>query len=254
MSTCERLLEHLDDAVAGTLPADLAAHLAGCASCRDAVGRAKLLAEAPGDLSGLRAPEPLVARIVAMPRLAAACEEVVDAFDDALDGRLDPERRRTFVDHLRACPTCQAGWEAFATLREVGATTRSSAVRTAALAVHPSARIDARRRGRLVDLRLATAAAYLVAALTVMLVGNPGTLARAGTAQMERATRYAKAAVENRYDAYKAKITDTAVATLSWAKSEAVDLWQKIEKPFRRERQNPPATPDVVHDDSGGSR
>ena len=254
MSTCDRVLERLDDALAGTLPAELSAHVAGCAACRDAVERARLVAGAPGPLGGLRAPDSLVSRIAAMPRLALGCERVVEGFDDALDGRLEGAERRAFVDHLRSCPACQAGWEAFATLRQVGAATRVADDRLAALAVHPSARLDVRRRKKLVDLRLATAAAYLVAALTVMLIGNPGTIARAGTAHMELATRYARAAVENRYDAYKAKITETAAATLSWAKTEASDLWQTIEKTFSRQHKNPPAAPHVVPDDSGGSR
>ena len=78
MNPCDALLDRLDAALSGTLPTELADHLAGCSSCQLAVERARGLAEGGQALHSARAPDALRQRLKALPRLNPACEQAID--------------------------------------------------------------------------------------------------------------------------------------------------------------------------------
>ena len=253
MSSCDALLDRLDAALAGTLPAELAEHLAGCASCQVAVDRARGLAEGEGVLRSVRAPEALVRRLKALPRLAPACEQALDALAAALDGDAAEPDRGLLMEHMRACPSCRAAWEAFATFREVGSVTRAGGRLRAALALPPRQRIELRRKqARFFDLRLATAAAYLLAALTVFLVSNPAQLARASSEGMDRAAVYARAAVENRVSSYSEQVKSSIAAAEGWARDHALKAWNAVRSAVGGGRANPGPDARVVEGGKGG--
>ena len=254
MSRCDEVLDRLDDAVAGTLAADLAQHVASCPTCQQAVIAAR------GAANGTRpvvpgAPAGLVARIKRMPRFAPACEAAQAALQRALDGESEPSDRAALMAHVHACPTCRSTWEAYATLREVGGLTHATPRLRSAVRLHPSHNVTVRgRRRRFVDLRLATAAAYLFAALTVALAGNPTTLAREGTARVEKASFYARAAVTNRLEALAGRAKDVAAASLGWVEDRAHDGWNTVRRLFTHPDENPPSTTRVVPGENGGSQ
>jgi anti-sigma factor RsiW len=249
MTPCDLLLGHLDAAVAGTLPEELAQHVEGCTDCQSAVERARGLAEGQRVLAAVRAPESLKQRIKRLPRLAPACEQAIERLGTALDGELPDEGRTEMLDHMRSCPACQAAWEAFATLRDVGANTRSPGRLKAAVALPPRQRLEARRRqSRFFDLRLATAAAYLLAALTVMLLSNPETVARESSYQIDRAATYATAAVQNRFTSYSQQVTETLAGVEGWVRDQAKDVWKKVRSTFRGKRANSGPTESVGSD------
>jgi len=249
MKPCEALVDQLDAAVAGTLPEELVRHLADCPDCQLAVERARGLAEGVRVLGSLRAPESLKRRIKALPRLGPACEQAIERLGAALEGGLPEEERSALMEHMHSCPSCQAVWEAFATLRDVGASTRASARLRAAVALPPWHRLEARqRRGRFFDLRLATAAAYLLAALTVMMLSNPATVARESTDRMDRAATYATAAVQNRFESYSERVTHAAAVAQGWVREHAKQAWQTVRSVFGGESANPEANKTVVRD------
>jgi predicted anti-sigma-YlaC factor YlaD len=249
MTPCDLLRDYLDAAVAGTLPEELAKHLEGCSDCQSAVERAHGLAEGQRVLAAVRAPESLKQRIKHLPRLAPACEEAIERLGVALDGELQDEGRAAMLEHMRSCPACQAVWEAFATLRDAGVNTRSPARLKAAAALPPRQRLEARRRrNRFFDLRLATAAAYLLAALTVMLLSNPETVARESSYQIDRAATYATAAVQNRFTSYSQHVTDTLAGVEGWVRDQAEDVWKKVRSAFGGKRANPKPTESVGSD------
>lgn len=249
MKPCEALLDHLDAAVAGTLPEDLARHVAQCPDCQLAVERSRALVEGERVLGAVRAPDSLKQRIKALPRLAPACEQAIERLGAALESELLDDERKALMEHLHSCPSCQAVWEAFATLREVGAGTRAPARLRAAAALPPRQRIELRqRRGRFFDLRLATAAAYLLAALTVMMLSNPATVARESTERMDQAATYASAAVENRYASYSRRVTDAATGAQGWVRDHALEAWQTVRSFFGGKSANPEADKTVVRD------
>jgi anti-sigma factor RsiW len=249
MKPCEAVLDRLDEAIAGTLPEELARHVAECADCRLAVERARGLAEGERVLGSVRAPEALKRRLKTLPRLAPACEQAIERLGAALDGELPGDERAALMEHLHTCPSCQAVWEAFATLRDAGATTRAPARVRAAAALPPGQRLELRqRRGRFFDLRLATAAAYILAALTVVMLSNPSTVARASNDGMDRAAIYATAAVENRFSSYTQRVAEAATVAESWVRDRAVESWEKVRSMFGGSNANPTAKKSVERD------
>jgi hypothetical protein len=248
MKPCEALLDHLDAALAGTLPAELAEHLAGCPDCQVAVERSRGLTEGGSAFRSLHAPAPLKQRIKAMPRLAPGCEQAIELLGVALDGELSDDDRATLMGHIHDCAVCQAVWEAFATVRQVGASVRAPGRLRAAIAVPPMRRLETRRHAHFFDLRLATAAAYLIAALTVALLSNPATLARASSERMDQAATYATAAVENRFSSYTRRATESLVAAEGWVRDHAVKGWDAAKTFVGGKQENPKADGSVPKD------
>ncbi len=249
MKPCDALLDQLDAAVEGNLPEELAKHLAGCPDCQVAVERVRALGEGERVVGSVRAPESLKQRIKALPRLAPACEQAFERLGAALEGELPDDERSALLEHLHSCHPCQAVWEAFATLREVGAGTRAPRRLKAAVALPPTQRLKARqRRGRFFDLRLATAAAYLLAALTVMMLSKPATVARASTDRMDLAATYATAAVQNRFDSYSHRVADAAAGAQGWVRERAQEAWQKVRSVLGGKSANPEVKKPVVRD------
>jgi hypothetical protein len=227
MRLCDELLDQLDDAAAGILPPHLADHARGCDLCSQRIDEAGLLRPEGGLLSQMRAPRKLVARLKSIPRLAPACDAALELIGAALDGEIDGAAQARLLDHLHGCSSCQAAWEAFATLREVGSHVRAPQRLRAALAVSPTHRISLRRRRPLFDLRLATAAAYLLAAATIVLVSNPATVARASSATVEKAGVYARAAVENRLASYSRRVQASIAVAADWLQSTGADVYAR---------------------------
>lgn len=227
MRPCDELLDHLEDAAAAALPPDLAEHARTCSACRQRIDEAAGLSREGSPFSRLRAPAPLVARLKTIPRLAPACDAALELIGSALEGEIDPGARARLLDHLHGCASCQAAWEAFATLREIGAHARAPQRLRAAIAIPPRHRIALRRRRPIFDLRLATAAAYLLAAATIVLVSNPATVARASSATVEKAGVYARAAVENRLAAYSRHVKATVAAASGWLQHAGSNAYER---------------------------
>ncbi len=253
MNPCDALLDRIEAAVSGALPAELAEHLAGCPECALAVERARGLADGGQALRSARAPQSLKDRLKSLPRLRPECEEAIDLACAVLDGEVPDDDRARLIAHLHSCPACRAAWEALATLRETGAGTRASVRLRADLALPPRHKVEFRRRQRrFFDLRLATAAAYLLAALTVVLLSNPATVARASSEGMDRAALYARAAVENRVSSYSERAKTALVSAEGWARDQAVSAWNSVRSAFGGRRANPEGGAAVVQGGKGG--
>jgi predicted anti-sigma-YlaC factor YlaD len=253
MKECDDVLEHLEGLVSGGLPdPELAAHLEQCSSCLELLRRARATGEGGQMLHQVRAPEALKQSLKRMARLPQRCERAVQLIGAALDGEADDAGRDELLEHLHECPACRATWEALATLREVGSLVRVSGRTRARLQLHPRQHVSVRRERRVFDLRLATAAAYLLAALTVFLVGNPAQVARASNTQMEKAAVYTRAAVENRVAAYSREVWGHVVAVEGWAEGKAKAVWESTRRLVTGLRENPKRSGDVVTDGKGG--
>lgn len=240
MTACTDLREQLEAVLEGTLSAGLAAHLGGCAACAHVVAQARAARESSRAVAAVAAPDALKTRLKGLLRLPQGCEQAQVLIAAARDGELPDADRTVLLKHLHRCDACRASWEAFATLRETGAHARLQPLRRAALALPPWRRLGSRRRARF-DLRLATGAAYLVAALAVVAVSNPATVARASSAGFERAAVYAGAAVENRWQSYTRRLTEAASNAGTWAGEQAHKTWQSLRRPFIKQAQEPTA-------------
>jgi hypothetical protein len=254
MSACDELLERLEEAVAGALPPALAEHVRSCPRCQAEIAHVECASPGRASLPAIHAPKALVARLKAIPRLAPNCEKAVELIGMALDGEIADEARGSLLEHLHHCPRCQAAWEALATLREVSAQIRAPRRLRAAVALPPRNRLELRRRRPVFDMRLATAAAYLLAAATIVLVSNPATVARASSATMERAGIYAKAAVENRFSAYSHRVQDTILAGVGWLRQHGVEIVDRGRELLGLNRENSKTTKPVDPSGEGGKQ
>jgi predicted anti-sigma-YlaC factor YlaD len=239
MSACDELLARLEGDPTGTVPASLAEHVGGCRDCQRAVERLAAVASTGAALHGLSAPAALKARLLALPRLALGCERAVDLVSAALDNTITTDDRSWLIEHMHGCPACHATWESLATLHEVGTVCSVTARQRAALSLPPRQRIAARRPRRLIDLRLATAAVYIIAAVTVFLVSDPATVARASNVQMDRAATYASAAVENRVSSYTRQLRKGLTTVAAWAGDRGRDVLALFHRPTPANQSSP---------------
>jgi hypothetical protein len=254
MRPCDAVLDHLEAGAGAALPAELAAHVSECSDCRLALERINGLAEGAKALSGLHASPALKDRLKSLPRLAPACERALELVGTALDGEIDSAASAELMDHLHACPHCAAAWAAFATLREVGSAAHAPSGLRAALSLPPRQRIAVRRQRPFFDLRLATAAAYLLAALTVVLLSDPATVARASSEQVDKAVVYSRAVVENRFSSYSHRVVGTVTAWEGWARDRADESWEKVRHFFGAKPANQSRSSNVTSSENGGRK
>ncbi len=246
MSHCERLFDHLAEANAGGLPEELRRqHLEECPACREAAARWQAVAEAAKVVASTGAPAGLLEQLRAMPRFPSTCESTLDQLGDALAGLLPAASRSNFLAHLQACDRCRTSWEALATLREVGCAAQAPPQLRAVAALLPRQRLAVGRRPGVFDLRLAVAAAYLFAALTVVLGGSPGALAGRGGVRLTGATTYVRAAVENRLVSYSRRLQEQVSTAGGWVSGTARETWQQLRKLISSRRENQPAERNV---------
>lgn len=238
MSRCEELLDRLEIAPPGVLGEELRRHLDECPACRDAVARRQAVSEAAQAVASAAVPPELLSRLKTLPRFPAACEDTLDLLGDALSGCLPVSERSRFLLHVQGCARCRATWEALATLREVGSAAQAPPRLRAAAALPPRQRLAVRRRRGVFDMRLAVAAAYLFAALTVVLAGSPGTLAERGGSRISGAATYVRAAVENRVVSYSRQLQEHVSIAGGWVFDTARETWQQLQQIFSGKRQN----------------
>jgi hypothetical protein len=253
MKGCDDVLARLDELLADPgCDAELAAHLASCERCAELAGRVRATEEGGNVIHEVKASAALKGRLKGMLRLPQACERAVELAGQALDSEISSDGRSELLGHIHECAPCRATWEALATLREVGSQVKVTPHLMAKLHLHPSQHIATYRRPRRAfDLRLATAAAYLLVALTVALVGNPATVARASSDRLEKASVYTRAAVENRFDAYTRRALKGLDDAQDRTVARAQKIWKDIKSLFASDHENPKASSDVVQGSKG---
>ena len=254
MIRCDDLLACLPGLVdEGTLPDSVMGHLETCASCRAAADRLQGLIEAGGMLREIRPSPALVARLKSLPRLSRECEEALTSLDDVLEGRLDSPGRSHFLQHLQDCAACRSVWEALATLRQTGRATAPPPLLLADLAIHPVRRVQLRRRRWVPDLRMAAAAAYVLAALTVLMAGNPSQWKWPEGDRVGRMAFFARAAVENRVTRLSITVRDQLVVAGDLAWGTAEDIFNRARKLLSSENENSTAPKRVGEGGNGGA-
>lgn len=238
MSRCEKLRARLGEAVADELSEELREHLPGCPACREALARHAAVREAAQVLATTAPPPALLERLHALPRFAAPCENALDLLGDALAGMLPVAERSAFLRHLQECGSCRATWEALATLREVGRASEAPPRLRAAAALPPRQLLAVRRRHGVFDVRLAVAAAYLFAALTVLLAGGPAKLTDTGGARIAAVATYGRAAVANRLASYSWRVREQVSSASGWVSATVSEAWQQLAALFSGRREN----------------
>jgi anti-sigma factor RsiW len=150
-------------------------HLADCGECAELAETMELITGAGADLAGLEPPEHLSADLEASP-----CRRWMGLLFQAVDREISQHNLERLLTHLEACPVCRRAWQDLTLIHQV-----SEAMEPPPDLVKLCIRAREKRPGLrpILNRRLATAAAYLLAVLTSLIIGNPVTLARsqAGT-------------------------------------------------------------------------
>jgi predicted anti-sigma-YlaC factor YlaD len=150
-------------------------HLADCGECTGLAETMELITGAGADLAGLEPPEHLGADLQASP-----CRRWMGLLFQAVDREISQHNLERLLTHLEACPACRRAWQDLTLIHQV-----SEAMEPPPYLVNLCIRAREKRPGMrpILNRRMATAAAYLLAVLTSLIIGNPVTLARsqAGT-------------------------------------------------------------------------
>lgn len=145
-------------------------HLAECAECSElAEGVAEIIG-AGAALDDLEPPSGLAEDLSSSP-----CRLWLGLLFQAVDHEISDHNLERLLSHLEACPSCRRTWQDMTLIHQV-----SEAIEPSQYLLKSC--INARdRRPKttpILNRRLATAAAYLLAVMTSLIVGNPVTLAR----------------------------------------------------------------------------
>ena len=174
MASCSDLRESLSLYLEGELDAaqadEVTTHLASCAECEELASTMSEVMGLGAVLADLEPPEGLAADLATSP-----CRLWLGLLFQAVDHEISQQNLERLLSHLESCPSCRRTWQDMTLMHQ------------AAEAIEPSQYllkrcINARHRrpktAPILNRRLATAAAYLLAVMTSLIVGNPVTLAR----------------------------------------------------------------------------
>ncbi len=174
MTSCSELRDligpWLEDELEPAAAAGVSAHLAGCREC---AGLAETLRAMRDDAalvgSALEPPDDLAAGLAASP-----CQRWLCLLYRAVDHEISEAGLARLLTHLEGCARCRRAWNDLSLIHQAGEALAPPPGLAERLASTPR-RVIARR---VVGRRTATAAAYLLAVLTSLTIGNPVTLAR----------------------------------------------------------------------------
>jgi len=178
MSACEQTRELLGQLLEGALSDEqrqaVDQHLAGCAECREMREALELIRAVLPSLGELEPPPELANDLAASP-----CRRWLGLLHQAVEHEIDHRHLEQLLSHLGGCAACRQAWSDLTLIRQV----------SDVLEPPPGLLercIEARRRvfrRPILSRRAATAAAYLMAVLASLMVGNPVSIARSPVVQ-----------------------------------------------------------------------
>ena len=145
-------------------------HLADCNECTELAETMELIAGAGALLADVEPPDHLAGDLQASP-----CRRWMGLLFQAVDREISQHNLERLLTHLEACPICRRAWQDLTLIHQV-----SDAMEPPPYLVNLCIRAREKRPKvrPILNRRIATAAAYLLAVLTSLIIGNPVTLAR----------------------------------------------------------------------------
>ncbi len=245
MNRCDEIRELLPAFVEGQLePRDagtVEAHLEECAACRETEEALRLIAAAGAGLQAVTPPEHLTGMITATP-----CARWLGLLHSAVDRELEPEALARLLGHLESCEGCRRAWDDLTLIHQV-----AEALVPPPGLEHRCRNITSlpRREARIFGFRTATAAAYLLAVLTTLLLGNPVTLARHESGIVHQARTVVRQTVSTVTDESRGELRLMLWRTWQWGRQQAEVLRELVAGP---ENDTTPAPEEVPDQDQGG--
>jgi hypothetical protein len=178
MASCrdvhDRIGEFLDGMLDEATFRDFEDHLVDCADCRELRETLDAIAASIAPIQGIEPPSHLESDIAASP-----CRRWLGLLHRAVDRDISKRNLERLLKHLDSCETCRGAWNDLTLIHQVSdvlippphLTDRCISVRKKMLSRPVLGR------------RAATAAAYVLAVLASLMIGNPVSIARSPTVQ-----------------------------------------------------------------------
>lgn len=178
MLSCDEIRDLLGDHAEGTLPGELRCqvddHLESCEECGQLRQTLDLIEQTLPDLDLLEPPPHLEGDISASP-----CRRWLGLLFQAVDREISQYSLERLLSHLESCESCTRTWNDLTLMHQVG-----QAIEPPPGFVQRCIEVRDRVFQRpIISRRAVTAAAYLMAVLASLLIGNPVSVARSPVVQ-----------------------------------------------------------------------
>jgi predicted anti-sigma-YlaC factor YlaD len=238
MSACEQARELLGRLLEGELADEerqaIEQHLDGCAECRETREALELVRAVLPSLEELEPPPQLANDLAASP-----CRRWLGLLHQAVDHEIDNHHLERLLSHLAGCAACRQAWNDLTLIRQV----------SDVLEPPPGLLercIEARRRvirRPVLSRRAATAAAYLMAVLASLMVGNPVSIARSPVVQ--RVTTAVSSEVSEVTEDGKGEVRVMIWRAWQWTERQLAAIADAVQRDDADDTSNP---------DQGGAR
>ncbi len=178
MFSCDDVRDLLADHAEGTLPEEMRRqvddHLEACEECAQLRQTVDLIAQTIPDLGHLEPPPYLEGDLS-----ASACRRWLGLLFQAVDREISQYNLERLLSHLESCESCTRAWNDLTLMHQVG-----QAMEPPQGFVQRCIGVRDRIFQRpIISRRAVTAAAYLMAVLASLLIGNPVSIARSPVVQ-----------------------------------------------------------------------
>lgn len=173
MTSCRSVQELFGSFLEGALDpvaaGSIREHVCGCGECAELLATMEAIAEAIAPWRSVEPPAQLAGDLQSSP-----CRRWLGLLFRAVDHELSDVNLARLLEHLEGCEACREVWNDLALVHQVGDSMEPPPV-LLARCLSPR-RLS--RRAPVLSRRAVTAAAYLLAVLASVALGNPVTLAR----------------------------------------------------------------------------
>ncbi len=173
MHDCTEIREYFSAYLEGELESGevttVEKHLEVCSTCRETLDSLRDILELSGTLAYLEPPAQLKAEVADSP-----CRRWLGLLFSAIDREISEANLDRLFQHLEDCPSCRSAWGDLSLIHQVSDALEPPQ-HLLAQCLRPRRPFSARR---VLGQRTATAAAYSLALLASLAIGNPVTLAR----------------------------------------------------------------------------
>ena len=178
MASCHELQELLAAFLEGELDEETAHlvrdHLDGCPECAELIATLEMIQRAVSPLAELEPPVHMQDEIAASP-----CRRWLGLLHSAVDRDIDQPNLDRLLSHLESCPSCRQAWNDLTLIHQVSeAMVPPPHLLSLCLTAHRRVAVPP-----LLSRRVAVAAAYVLAVLASLMIGNPVSIARSPVVQ-----------------------------------------------------------------------
>jgi predicted anti-sigma-YlaC factor YlaD len=179
MSGCNDIRDllslYLEDELEEKQAHEVREHLVGCEDCAGILETLESIVDDGSALDALEPPEHLMSDLASSP-----CTRWLGLLFQAVDREISQHNLERLLTHLEACPSCRRTWQDLTLIHQVSEAMEPTQYLLKRCIAAREKRPEVRP---ILNRRMATAAAYFLAVLTSLIIGNPVTLARSGAGE-----------------------------------------------------------------------